>query len=91
LAFLAVPLARPVRQPRLFRSGTSHRLRIALNLKGIAYEQATVDLRREQHLTDAPCAPWRRIRTPGSRFPDAGRQIQGLLPSAPDKFRGETA
>jgi len=36
-----------------FRSGTSHRLRIALNLKGLAYEQATVDLRREQHLTDA--------------------------------------
>ena len=35
-----------------FRSGTSHRLRIALNLKGIAYEQAAVDLRREQHLTD---------------------------------------
>jgi maleylpyruvate isomerase len=34
-----------------FRSGTSHRLRIALNLKGIAYEQLAVDLRREQHLT----------------------------------------
>jgi maleylpyruvate isomerase len=36
-----------------FRSGTSHRLRIALNLKGIAHEQVAVDLRREQHLTDA--------------------------------------
>jgi len=36
-----------------FRSGTSHRLRIALNLKGLAYEQAAVDLRCEQHLTDA--------------------------------------
>lgn len=36
-----------------FRSGTSHRLRIALNLKGIVYEQVAVDLRREQHLTDA--------------------------------------
>ena len=35
-----------------FRSGTSHRLRIALNLKGLAYEQIAVDLRREQHLTD---------------------------------------
>jgi maleylpyruvate isomerase len=34
-----------------FRSGTSHRLRIALNLKGIAYEHVAVDLRREQHLT----------------------------------------
>jgi maleylpyruvate isomerase len=35
-----------------FRSGTSHRLRIALNLKGLSYEQAAVDLRREQHLGD---------------------------------------
>lgn len=34
-----------------FRSGTSHRLRIALNLKGLTYEQVAVDLRREQHLT----------------------------------------
>jgi maleylpyruvate isomerase len=34
-----------------FRSGTSHRLRIALNLKGLAYEKVAVDLRREQHLT----------------------------------------
>lgn len=36
-----------------FRSGTSHRLRIALNLKGLAYEYVPVDLRREQHLGDA--------------------------------------
>ena len=36
-----------------FRSGTSHRLRIALNLKGLAYEQSAVDLRREEHLGDA--------------------------------------
>ena len=36
-----------------FRSGTSHRLRIALNLKGLAYEQIVVDLRREEHLGDA--------------------------------------
>jgi maleylpyruvate isomerase len=34
-----------------FRSGSSHRLRIALNLKGLACEQIAVDLRREQHLT----------------------------------------
>ncbi len=34
-----------------FRSGTSHRLRIALNFKGLRYEQVAVDLRREQHLT----------------------------------------
>ncbi|BEU98854.1 maleylacetoacetate isomerase (plasmid) [Acidovorax sp. DW039] len=36
-----------------FRSGTSHRLRIALNLKGLAYDQVAVDLRREEHLGDA--------------------------------------
>ena len=34
-----------------FRSGTSHRLRIALNLKGLAYESVVIDLRSEQHLT----------------------------------------
>jgi maleylpyruvate isomerase len=33
-----------------FRSGTSHRLRIALNLKGLAYDYEAVDLRCEQHL-----------------------------------------
>lgn len=36
-----------------FRSGTSHRLRIALNLKGLVYEQIAVDLRREEHFGDA--------------------------------------
>ncbi len=36
-----------------FRSGTSHRLRIALNLKGLSYEQVGVDLRKEEHLSDA--------------------------------------
>ncbi len=33
-----------------FRSGTSHRLRIALNLKGLTYDYVTVDLRTGQHL-----------------------------------------
>lgn len=33
-----------------FRSGTSHRLRIALNLKGLSAEYLPVDLRREEHL-----------------------------------------
>jgi maleylpyruvate isomerase len=33
-----------------FRSGTSHRLRIALNLKGLSYDYRSVDLRREEHL-----------------------------------------
>jgi len=36
-----------------FRSGTSHRLRIALNLKGLSYEQVAIDLRTEQHLSDS--------------------------------------
>jgi maleylpyruvate isomerase len=36
-----------------FRSGTSHRLRIALNLKGLAYDYVAVDLRREAHLAPA--------------------------------------
>ena len=36
-----------------FRSGTSHRLRIALNLKGIATDYVAVDLRVEAHLKDA--------------------------------------
>jgi len=36
-----------------FRSGTSHRLRIALNLKGLSCETAAVDLRAEQHLSAA--------------------------------------
>jgi maleylpyruvate isomerase len=33
-----------------FRSGTSHRLRIALNLKGLRYVYEAVDLRRDRHL-----------------------------------------
>ena len=33
-----------------FRSGTSHRLRIALNLKGLVTDYVAVDLRTEQHL-----------------------------------------
>ena len=42
-----------------WRSGTSHRLRIALALKGVAYEQASVDLlaaaqRSEEHMARNP-------------------------------------
>ena len=33
-----------------FRSGTSHRLRIALNLKGLVVDYVAIDLRSEQHL-----------------------------------------
>jgi maleylpyruvate isomerase len=36
-----------------FRSGSSHRLRIALNLKGLAYDYVAVDLRKEAHLAPA--------------------------------------
>ena len=36
-----------------FRSGTSHRLRIALNLKGIATDYAAVDLRVDEQQKEA--------------------------------------
>ncbi len=36
-----------------FRSGTSHRLRIALNLKGIKTDYIPIDLRRSEHLQQA--------------------------------------
>lgn len=36
-----------------FRSGTSHRLRIALNLKGLQAEYVAVDLRKEEHNAEA--------------------------------------
>jgi maleylpyruvate isomerase len=35
-----------------FRSGTSHRLRIALNLKGLDYEYAVVNLLKDEHFQD---------------------------------------
>jgi len=36
-----------------FRSGTSHRLRIALNLKGLRYDYIAVDLRKNAHQSAA--------------------------------------
>ena len=36
-----------------FRSGTSHRLRIAMNLKAVSAEYIAVDLRTEEHLKEA--------------------------------------
>ena len=36
-----------------FASGTSYRLRIALNLKGLSYDYVAVDLRTEEHLGTA--------------------------------------
>ena len=40
----------PMKLYNFFRSGTSHRLRIALNLKGLDYDYVPIDLRTEQHL-----------------------------------------
>lgn len=51
-----------------FRSGTSHRLRIALRLKGIDARYVPVDLRRDEHLA----ASYRAI------------QPQGLVPALVD-------
>ncbi|WP_342620123.1 maleylacetoacetate isomerase [Rhodoferax sp. GW822-FHT02A01] len=36
-----------------FRSGTSHRLRIVLNLKGLSYDYVAVDLRKNEHQGNA--------------------------------------
>ena len=36
-----------------FRSGTSHRLRIVLNLKGLDWDYVAVDLRAEAHFDAA--------------------------------------
>jgi maleylpyruvate isomerase len=44
---------KPMKLYNFFRSGTSHRLRIALNLKGLATDYVAVDLRAEEHLKDA--------------------------------------
>jgi len=54
-----------------FRSGTSHRLRIALNLKGLAYESLAVDLRREQHLDAAYRAVHPQGLVPALRLDEA--------------------
>lgn len=51
-----------------FRSGTSHRLRIALNLKGLDYAYVPVDLRSEEHAG----AAFRKINP------------QGLVPALED-------
>lgn len=47
------PMSNTMKLYNFFRSGTSHRLRIALNLKGLSYEQIAVDLRKEEHLGEA--------------------------------------
>jgi maleylpyruvate isomerase len=59
-----------------FRSGTSHRLRIALHLKRLAYDYVAMDLRREQHLR----AEYRSVHpqglVPALRTDDDGLLIQ---------------
>jgi Glutathione S-transferase, N-terminal domain len=41
-----------------FRSGTSRRVRIALNLKGLRYEQVAIDLRKEDGRQPVAPHPW---------------------------------
>ena len=43
----------PMKLYNFFRSSTSHRLRIALNLKGLPYEYIAVDLRNHAHQSAA--------------------------------------
>ncbi len=59
-----------------FRSSTSHRLRIALNLKGLPYDYAAVDLRSEQHL-----APAYRVLNPQGLVPALQHDGQVLIQS----------
>lgn len=54
-----------------FRSSTSHRLRIALNLKGLGYDYVAVDLRKNEHQ--------------GAAF--KGLNPQGLVPALVDGDR----
>lgn len=59
-----------------FRSGTSHRLRIALNLKGLEAEYLPVDLRREEHL-----APAFKALNPQGLVPALAHEGQVLIQS----------
>lgn len=82
-----------------FRSGTSHRLRIALNLKGLAFDTVPVDLRRDEHLGAAYRALNPQQLVPALRLDDGRVLIQSpaiiewleethpappLLPAEPD-------
>ena len=61
-----------------FRSSTSHRLRIALNLKGIATEYVAVDLRVDEQLN----APFKAVN-PQGMVPalDTGEQLMIQSPA----------
>jgi maleylpyruvate isomerase len=59
-----------------FRSGSSHRLRIALRLKGLACDYVPVDLRAERHLS-----PEFRALNPQGRVPALEHQGTVLIQS----------
>jgi maleylpyruvate isomerase len=66
-----------------FRSGTSHRLRIALNLKGLQPEYVPVDLRTGQHLQDAYKALHPQGLVPALALPGAAGQPERVLIQSP--------
>jgi maleylpyruvate isomerase len=57
----------PRRLDGFFRCGTSHRVRIALNLQGPCHEQVAVDLRKAGHLSQN-----QRAINPQQRVPAVG-------------------
>jgi maleylpyruvate isomerase len=65
-----------VKLHNFFRSGTSHRLRIALNLKGLSADYVAVDLRTEQHLGAAFKALNPQGLVPALELDDGGVLIQ---------------
>ncbi len=60
-----------------FRSGTSHRLRIALNLKQLSYEQVSISLAKNQHHQ----AEFKQLNPQG--FVPVLETEQGLLTQSP--------
>lgn len=66
-----------------FRSGTSHRLRIALNLKGLQTEYVAVDLRTEQHLKDEYRALNPQSLVPALALPGVNGQPGHVLIQSP--------
>lgn len=58
-----------------WRSGTSHRTRIALNLKGLSYEYIAVHLGKEAHLTEAFKAVNPQQLVPALQADELGAQV----------------
>lgn len=74
-----------------FRSGTSHRLRIALNLKGLVCEVMPVDLRTEQHLAATYKAIHRQGLVPALvRDEAAGAQVLIQSPRSSSGWKSAT-